>query len=879
MRVWCVCVGRGETITFKQFEFMKCTMTLANKNIDIFVFYRPPASTSNQLSTTAFIDEWCDFIAQHSISKSELIIVGDVNLHLDDAKNHKTLRFLQTLESHSLQQHIHAPTHYQGHTLDTLITRDDSTLLSEIEVVDIGLCNDQGVVLRDHYAISCKIQLEIISPKYQRVSFRNFRNIDVNIFRQSIKNSPSLNNTYGTLDELTDRYITDLTSLLDVHAPLQQRLVLLRPHSPWYNENLRNAKRVRRKLERVWRTHGREPDRLAYRHQCGIVAQLLTSAKTNYYTTKVEECRGDQKALSRLTNNLLKKQMTQLPSAESDNVLANTFGNFFSDKISNIRSSINNTHPDQTLLPLTNIKFSELRLTNSAEIRNVIKSCNNSSCQLDPIPTWLLKCCIEELLPLLEAIFNNSLSNGTFPSEFKSALIRPLLKRPNLGTDELKNYRPVSNLHFVAKVLEKLVMIRLDEHMETHSLHDPMQSAYKKAHSTETALVRISNDILQATDNNKCVILASLDLSAAFDTVDHSTFVYRLKNLYGVSDISLRWFTSYLTNRSYKVCVNGSLSTSHSLISGVPQGSVLGARFYTMYTYPMSKIVKDHNLCYHSYADDTQIYVQCENNATDINTAISRLKDCIGDICLWMSNSSLKINEQKTELIIFHSSRSPVSVNTPLVVGTDTIMASSTVKILGVTLDATMTLDKHITNTVRSVNMQLRKISTIRRYLSDSAVKTLVQSTVISRLDYCNSLYAGLPKKQINRLQLSHNNAARLISLTPRCDHITPVLNELHWLPVYKRCQFKVLVIAFNALHDQAPGYIQELLDWYHPSRPLRSASTTSLTPRRHRTVSYGRRLLDTAASVIWNSLPNDLKCATNLMIFKNHVKTFLFAL
>ena len=171
--------------------------------------------------------------------------------------------------------------------------------------------------------------------------------------------------------------------------------------------------------------------------------------------------------------------MTQLPSAESNIVLANIFGNFFSDKISNIRSSINNTHPDQTLLPLTNIKFSELKLTNSAEIRNVIKSCNNSSCQLDPIPTWLLKCCIEELLPLLEAIFNNSLSIGTFPSEFKSALIRPLLKRTNLDTDELKNYR-LSNLHFVAKVLEKLVMIRLEEHIETHSLHDPMQTIIAK---------------------------------------------------------------------------------------------------------------------------------------------------------------------------------------------------------------------------------------------------------------------------------------------------------------------------------------------------------------------------------------------------------------
>ena len=127
----------------------------------------------------------------------------------------------------------------------------------------------------------------------------------------------------------------------------------------------------------------------------------------------------------------------------------------------------------------------------------------------------------------------------------------------------------------------------------------------------------------------------------------------------------------------------------------------------------MSKIVKDHNLYYHSYANDTQIYVRCENNATDINTELSRVKNCIADICLWMSNSSLKINEQKTELIIFYSSRSPVSVNTPLVVGTDTTMANFTAKILGVTLDTTMTLDKHITNTVRFVNMQLRKISTI----------------------------------------------------------------------------------------------------------------------------------------------------------------------
>ena len=142
------------------------------------------------------------------------------------------------------------------------------------------------------------------------------------------------------------------------------------------------------------------------------------------------------------------------------------------------------------------------------------------------------------------------------PPPPRSYKVKPLLKKYILDANDLKNYRPVSNLHFVAKVLEKLVMIRLEEHIETHSLHDPMQSAHKRAHSTETTLVKISNDILQTIDNNNFMILASLLISTAFGTVDHGTFANRLENQYGVCDISLRWFTSYLENRSYRVCVS-----------------------------------------------------------------------------------------------------------------------------------------------------------------------------------------------------------------------------------------------------------------------------------------------------------------------------------
>ena len=156
-------------------------------------------------------------------------------------------------------------------------------------------------------------------------------------------------------------------------------------------------------------------------------------------------------------------------------------------------------------------------------------------------------------------------------------------------------------------------------------------------------------------------------------------------------------------------------------------------------------------------------------------------------------------------------------------------------------------------------------------------MKTLVQNCVIARLDYCNSLYNGINMKSIKRLQRAQNTAARLISGTNIRDSISPVLRDLHWLPVNKRCQYKIMVLIYNALHGQAPAYINDMINWYHPRRPLRSANVPSLTPRKHRTIRFGKRLCDTAAATIWNSLPSELKCVTSVITFKKQLKTYLF--
>ena len=165
---------------------------------------------------------------------------------------------------------------------------------------------------------------------------------------------------------------------------------------------------------------------------------------------------------------------------------------------------------------------------------------NNKSCKLDPLPTWLLKQCTEELLPSISAIINNSLENGIFLSQCEHDIIRPLLKKQGLDADDLKNCRTVSNLQIDSKVLEKLVVQRIDKHRNTHSLNDPLQSAYRKNHSTETATMKLCNDIISSLDSGKCTVLASLDLLAAFDTVHHDIFLHRLQNLYGICGMALK---------------------------------------------------------------------------------------------------------------------------------------------------------------------------------------------------------------------------------------------------------------------------------------------------------------------------------------------------
>ena len=214
---------------------------------------------------------------------------------------------------------------------------------------------------------------------------------------------------------------------------------------------------------------------------------------------------------------------------------------------------------------------------------------------------------MSSILPLITEIVNDSLSSGHVPEELKVAHVTSLLKNTSLDKNVLKNYRLVSNLPFVSKVLERAVAKQLQNNLTVNNLHEPQQSAYRKHHSTVTALLCVQNDIVQAINGKKIVILVLLDLSAAFDTIDHTVLLHRLKHDFGITGTALKWLDSYLSHRTQTVKIGDSFSTKQKLLFGVPQGSVLGPVLFSLYSSPEAKIARKYGLCVQLYADDTQL--------------------------------------------------------------------------------------------------------------------------------------------------------------------------------------------------------------------------------------------------------------------------------
>ena len=503
----------------------------------------------------------------------------------------------------------------------------------------------------------------------------------------------------------------------------------------------------------------------------------------------------------------------------------------------------------------------------------------NKQCKLDPIPFWLVKDCIDQFLPLITEIINTSLKLGEMPEVLKHAQIKPLLKKLNL---ELlyKNYRPVSNLQFLGKAIESAVITQYLEHLSKQKLQDNKQSAYKKFHSTETLLMKVHNDIMSSMSEGEIVILILLDLSAAFDTIDHDILLKRLENTYGIEGTALRWFKSYISNRTQSVIINNIESDRKELKFGVPQGSKLGPILFNSYIAPLSKIANKHMVEDEKYADDEQLIVAFKPTLPNQHNFVSKMENCITEIRKFLIENKLCNNSEKTELLLIGDRSKLAQLHIDSIsIDNTVIKATDNVKNLGVFFDKHMSMEKQVNSMCKKAYYNIKNISKIRKSLSLDDAKTVVNALVTPHLDYGNSLLTGINKKLLNKLQVAQNSAVRLIHRVNKRDPVTQLRKQLHWLPIPARIQYKIATTVWKGLNNQAPKYIKDLITIRRPPRELRSSHRNILdypdpTTRGNK---YTERSFSVMAPKIWNKLSLVSRNKPSLDCFKKSLKTELF--
>ena len=396
------------------------------------------------------------------------------------------------------------------------------------------------------------VSFQIVLDQEQKILPLPFEGLEIYInqddFRRDLRDSPVCKSTQSSpsLSDLLEIY-NSTESLIDKHAPVMEKILKpLKKCEPWFGLDIVNAKKVRRQCERRWLKSGLTVHKLLFIEHCKIVRNKISLARKDYYAGRIANAANPRELFQTVDFISGRSTPAILPDHSCNIELSERFSHYFHQKIVDICTAIDAQCLQYSLPNNSSLSFgasmNSFYMFSTDDICKIVMNSPSKSCKLDPIPTWLVKVCVPELVPAITKIVNLSMSTGSFPGTCKVAHVTPVLKKSSLKKNCLKNYRPVSNLSFIAKVIEKVVLSQLMDHLLSENLLEPYQSAYKPGHSTETALLYIHNFIASQLDEGRFVLLVLLDLSSAFDTVSHNKLLDILQSL----KVQNKWYCSHM---------------------------------------------------------------------------------------------------------------------------------------------------------------------------------------------------------------------------------------------------------------------------------------------------------------------------------------------
>lgn len=860
--------------SFSTFEVAAGYVTIGQLRAIVVAVYRP----GSQSVSVKFFDDLAALLERLVVLSSMLFVTGDFNVRLDRDDDHHAEQLRSVFDAYGLCVNTSGPTHRLGGVLD--LVASSAAIPLSTDAVDYS----------DHRLLHWPVTYECPTIQAAEVSTRPWRLLDMDQLRTSLSTSALCQPSSwpSDVDAAASLYGDVMSAILDDLLPVR-RVVRRRPlpSDPWFDADCRAAKRVTRRLERAYLAASRraaaaasEPAaraasdaaRAAWQNQRHAYRRIRHSRCVSFWTDKFTAAVSPRDRWS-VVDRLLGRG-----HRACDAVCADELASYFDDKVRRIRSSTSSSSPPSYHPAPPGASFLDFEPLTTFDVAAAITRLPDKSSAADPLPVSAFKGVADLLTPFLTYLFNRSLVDGSFPTSFKDSFLTPIVKKAGLDEADPSSYRPISNLSYISKLLERLVAQQLTRFVARHQLLPSTQSGFRRGHSTETAITFVLSELLNAVDRGDTAILTLLDLSSAFDTVDHEILLERLRVSFGFDGRALSWFRSYLSDRSQHVRCGGRRSVASAVVCGVPQGSVLGPILFIIYTADLAGVVADCGLSSHQYADDNQIFGSCSPpNTSTLASDVSHCVELVGD---WMGSNRLQLNANKTEVMWCASARRLSRLPTdPLPVAGSSVVPVSVVRDLGVFIDSDLGAATQVRRTVSCCFAALRRLRYLRRYVSTDCFRSLVVSLVHSRLDYGNFIFVGLPAYQQRRLQSVLNAAARMVFNLRRYDHVTDALATLHWLRIPERVNFRLAVMAFRVLHGQAPPYLSHLVRVADlPARQrLRSASSYQLSVPAFRLSTIGRRSFSVAASTVWNSLPVAVQSSPTLPVFRQRLKTYLF--
>ena len=610
-----------------------------------------------------------------------------------------------------------------------------------------------------------------------------------------------------------------------------------------------------------------------------------TQAKTSQGTilqNALRESEGNSRLTWRIINELTsrKPHSSSVREIKLDNSsindpleLSSTFNDHFSSiglKLINAIQQNGDTPSYLDYVMGTEHRF-ELKTTDCSTVFSLLsKLCKSKATGLDKISARLLRECADLVASSLCAIFNRSIVSGVFPTEWKSTKVIPLFKQGERS--DLNNYRPISIIPVVAKVFERIVYNQFYEYLTVNNLISCNQSGFRSLHSTATALLEATDNWAFNIDKGNVNAVIFLDLKKAFDTVDHSILLSKLK-AYGVGSNSFNWFKSYLDNRMQKCFVNGSLSDSQPLICGIPQGTILGPLLFLLYINDLPNCLA--NAHPRMYADDTHLTFA----SNDVAHLEENMNDDLDKITEWLTANNLTLNSSKTEFMLIGSRQRLNTFNRlpSFTIDGNSIKQVESTKSLGVYIDENLTWNTHIRHISKKIASCIGTLKRSRSFVPFETLLCIYNALVQPHFDYCSVVWGNCNKSLSIKLQKLQNRAARILTSSSYDANADDLFVKLGWQKLNLQRDLKTATMVYKSLNGLAPDYLKSMFT-------NRSATSTyslrncegKLALPLPRT-NFLKNSFSYNGAVLWNSLPINLRQAQSLASFKTGCRGFLF--